>query len=105
MLLLSASHHRCCCCCCCSVVVAVIAWFLACQELVKVCIQMYIARGGNRRAHINWDHAVKQTLCVVQQKQVIKRRPGFSHMPKWYYEQNHGSLETNGRRVTLCMRL
>jgi len=65
------------------------------QALVTASIEEYIAKGGQRRCHIDWVTAEKTALALVRTMQMNIRKPGWEHQEWNFYMANHDNrIET-----------
>ena len=56
-------------------------------SLVRHCIAVFIAKGGNRRCQMNWNEAQNQCLKVVKSLKMNIKRPGWTFKEKANYDK------------------
>ena len=68
-------------------------------QCVDSMVESIINNGGNSALKVDWD-GVKNNVKLkqVKKRDTVKKKPGYSHVELKYYESQHGSLDTNGKR-------
>ena len=60
-------------------------------------IKGIIQQGGKRGAHLDYNDVEKQSVVLYNRHKLQKKKPGYLHYEKVYYEEQFGGpLETNG---------